>query len=300
MGSNKKTIITAALTGSLGSKERNLNTPVTPDEIIEDAYKCYLAGASIAHIHVKADDGVSSSIDYEKFNYIKEGIQKKCDIVINFSTSGEATQIGGLDLIGTADLKQEKRLGILRCEPEIATYDIPTMNFGNRIFMNPLPFLEELGLEMQKRNIVPEVELYSVADIEMANQLSLDGYLSKKLFYQLCLGIKGGTAATIRNLVFLKDSLPSNAEWSAFGVGENHLPILYATLSLGGHVRVGLEDNLYYSKGQLTSNVQLVERAARIINEFGNQVASPAETRDMLKITNESVCVKMESEVLKN
>lgn len=288
--SNKnKTIITVALTGSLGSKDRNPHTPVTPDEIIEDAYQCYLEGASVVHIHVKGEDETSSSIDYDKFNYIREGIRKKCDIIINFSTSGEANVINGLDLIGTADADQEKRIGILNCEPDIATFDVPTMNFDTRIFMNPIAFLKKLGVEMKERSILPEVELYSVADVHVTKSLMEEGYLPDDVFYQLCLGIKGGTPATVKDLVYLHDALPKESAWSAFGVGKNHLSILYATLALGGHVRVGLEDNLYYEKGRLASNQKLVQRAARVIKEYGNEIATPEEARAILKIKKEVV-----------
>lgn len=278
----KKTIITVALTGSKGSKKANPHTPVTCDEIIEDAYQCYLRGAAVVHIHVKADDGERAEINYDKFIYIKQGIQKKCDLVINFTTSGEINEVAGMSLIGTADAAQEKRVGILDGMPEIATYDIPTMNFGEHIFMNPLSFLRGLGRKMQEKKIIPEVEVYSLGDIAMAESLIEEGALIPDAFFQLCLGIKGGIPATVRNLVLLQEALPKNANWSAFGVGANHLPILYTTLALGGHIRVGLEDNLYYKKGQLTSNVELVERAARIIKEFGNEPASPNEAREIL------------------
>lgn len=281
----KKTIITVALTGSQGNKENNPNTPVTCDEMIEDAYRCYQHGAAIVHIHVKAADGVRAEIDYDKFKYIKEGIRSKCDMVINFTTSGEFNSFAGLDLIGTADATQEKRLGILNIKPEIATLDIPTMNFGERIFMNPLPFLRKLGSDMLEKNILPEVEVYSLGDIALAEKLIDEGVLNPNAFFQLCLGIGGGTPATVKNLVAMQEALPSNVNWSAFGVGAAHLSVLYTTLALGGHVRVGLEDNLYYKKGVLTSNVELVKRASRIIKEYGNEVATASEARDILGIT---------------
>lgn len=282
MDKTNKTIITVALTGSKGSKKANPHTPVTCDEIIEDAYQCYLRGAAVVHIHVKADDGERAEINYDKFVYIKQGIQKKCDLVINFTTSGEINEVAGMSLIGTADAAQEKRVGILDGMPEIATYDIPTMNFGEHIFMNPLSFLRDLGRKMQEKKIIPEVEVYSLGDIAMAESLIEEGALIPDAFFQLCLGIKGGIPATVRNLVLLQEALPKSVNWSAFGVGANHLPILYTTLALGGHIRVGLEDNLYYKKGQLTSNVELVERASRIIKEFGNEAASPNEAREIL------------------
>lgn len=282
----KKTIITVALTGSQGTKELNPDTPVSCDEIIEDAYRCYLNGAAIVHIHVKADDGINVEIDNEKFRYIKDGIRNKCDLIVNFTTSGEMNHFEGLDLIGTADGHQQKRIGILDTQPEIATFDVPTMNFGERIFMNPLPFLRKLGWKMQELKILPEVEIYNRGDIGLAEQLIAEGVIPAQSLFQLCLGIKGGTPATVKDLVYLKEALPPNVNWSAFGVGADHMRIMYATLALGGNIRVGLEDNLYYSKGRLTSNVELVKRAARVIREYGNAVATPNEARELLKLSN--------------
>ncbi|OUL08601.1 hypothetical protein B0533_09130 [Sedimentibacter sp. SX930] len=281
-----KTIITVALTGSQGTKKLNPNTPVSCDEIIEDAYQCYLNGAAIVHIHVKADDGIHVEIDNEKFAYIKAGIQRKCDLIVNFTTSGEMNHFEGLDLIGTADGQQDKRIGILDTHPEIATFDVPTMNFGERIFMNPLPFLRNLGKKMQELKILPEVEIYNRGDIGLAEQLIEEGVIPADSFFQLCLGIKGGTPATVKDLVYLTEALPPNVSWSAFGVGADHMRIMYATLALGGNIRVGLEDNLYYTKGCLTSNAELVKRAARLIREYGNEVATSNEARGILKLSN--------------
>lgn len=280
----KKTIITVALTGSQGTKRLNPNTPVTCDEIIEDAYQCYLNGAAIAHIHVKAEDGLAVEIDYEKFRYIKRGIQSKCNIIVNFTTSGEMNHFAGLDLIGTADAYQGKRVGILDCQPEIATFDVPTMNFGERIFLNPLPFLRTLGRKMQDLKILPEVEIYNRGDIALAEQLINEGVLPADSFFQLCLGIKGGTPGTAKDLMYLQEALPKGVNWSAFGVGPDHMRILFTALALGGNVRVGLEDNLYYAKGRLTLNAELVKRAARVIREFGNEVATADEARMILGI----------------
>ena len=285
MEAENKTIITAALTGSQGNKGKNPYTPVTCDEIIADAYDCYLHGAAIVHIHVKADDGIEPEINNDKFQYIKEGIQSKCDLIINFTTSGEYNHFEGMDLIGTADAHQEKWLRILDVEPDIATYDIPTLNFGERIFMNPLPFLRKLGVEIQAQKIKPEVEVYSVGDIALAEKLMAEGVLEQDAFFQICLGISGGTPATVKNLLAMQEAFPQGINWSAFGVGIHHLPILYTTLALGGHVRVGLEDNRYYKKGELTTNSELVKRAARIIHEFGNTVATPDDARAILGIT---------------
>lgn len=282
--STPRTIITAALTGSRGSKRHNPNTPITPDEIIEDAYRCYQAGAAVVHIHLKADDGETAEINNDKFRYILAAIREKCDVVVNVSTSGELNNGNQVDFIGTPDGIQEKRLGILELQPEMATLDIPTMNFTEQIFMNPLSFLRVAGKKMKEQSILPEVEIFSIGDIDQVERLIEEEQLSTKLFYQFCMGVRGGTPATVKNLLYLREALPKDANWSAFGIGAEHLPILYATIALGGHVRVGLEDNLYYHKGQLTSNVALVERAVRLVKEFGNDIATPNQAREILGI----------------
>lgn len=281
---NKKRIVTVALTGSRGSKEKNINTPISPDEIIEDAYQSYLCGASIAHIHVKDDQGINAEINNEKFEYIKKAIREKCDMILNFSTSGETNEVNGLSLIGTQDLIQEKRLNILDTKPEIASYDLGTMNFNEQIFMNPIGFLRKLGKKMQDLSILPELEVYSLGDIEQAKLLIEEGYLPENVYFQICLGIRGGAPATVKNLLVMQEALPENCNWGAFGIGKDNLKIMYATIALGGNTRVGLEDNLYYKKGQKTTNVELVKRARRIIEEFGSEVANPEETRKILNI----------------
>ncbi|UUX35079.1 BKACE family enzyme [Fundicoccus culcitae] len=281
---NKPTIITVALSGSLGSKTRNPNTPVTNDEMIEDAYQCYLNGASIAHIHVKADDKETYEINRSSIKYIIDGLAKKCDMIVNVSTSGEEATYQGLKIKGEIDPLQKKRLSILDERPEMVSYDIPTMNLGEQVFINPRPFLRQAGLRMQELSILPEIEIFNLSDIHQASQLIQQGYLASNANFQLCLGVEGGTPATVKNLVFLQDALPSGVNWSAFGIGSMHLPIMFTTLALGGNIRVGLEDNLYYSYGQLTSNVELVQRAARVVKEFGNGVATPNEARELLGI----------------
>lgn len=279
-----KTILTVALSGSQGSKELNPNTPVTVEEMVEDAYQCFLEGASIVHVHMKANDQKTYEINYEKLQQFREKLTEKCDMIVNMTTSGERQKINDLKIMGTPDAKQSKRMGVIDLNPEIASFDVPTMNLGEYVFINPLPFLRTLGKKMQDNNVLPEVEIFHLGDIETAKQLIKGEFLSDSPYFQLCLGAQGGTPASVSNLLHFKEALPEGANWSAFGIGKDHLPIMFATLALGGHLRVGLEDNLYYRKGQLTSNVELVQRAVRVIEEYGNTVASPTEAREILGI----------------
>lgn len=279
-----KTILTVALSGSQGSKKLNPNTPITIEEMVEDAYQCFLEGASIVHVHMKANDQETYEINYEKLEQFKEKLAKKCDMIVNMTTSGERQKINDLNIMGTPDAEQSKRLGVIDLIPEIASFDVPSINFGEYVFINPLSFLRKLGKKMQEKNVLSEVEIFNLGDIQIAKELIEDNYLSEQSYFQLCLGAQGGTPATVSNLLHLKEALPKSANWSAFGIGKDHLPIMYATLALGGHLRVGLEDNLYYRKGQLTSNVELVQRAVRVITEYGNTVATPTEAREILGI----------------
>jgi len=199
-------------------------------------------------------------------------IQKKCDVVMNLTTSGER---------GAPD---ERRMAhLIEIKPEMASYDSGTFNWmPAAVFMNSPEFLEKLGKTMATYNIKPEIEVFDSGMLHNAEYYVKQGILKEPMHIQICLGVLGAATATINDLVHLKNMLPKNATWSAFGVGKDHLPILYTTIALGGHVRVGLEDNIYYAKGESASNPQLVARAARLIKEANNKVATPADARQIL------------------
>lgn len=165
----------------------------------------------------------------------------------------------------------------------MGSYDAGTFNWmPGGVFMNSPQFLEKLGDLYLERGIKPEVEIFDAGMLGIADYFAKQGHLSTPCHYQLCLGVLGGMPATVENLVYLVRHLPENATWSAFGVGKSHLPILYAALALGGHIRVGLEDNVYLSKGVPATNVQLVERAVQAVRTFGKQPATPAQAREIL------------------
>lgn len=279
-----KTIITAAINGSRVMKTMNQNVPVSVEEIVEDAYQCFLSGASIIHIHARQHVSSLPIIDLDLFNEIKSKIREKCDVILNFSTSGEMNGIHDLKVIGSLDSTQSKRIEVLASFPDIATIDLSTTNFGDRIFLNPTPFLNHLLEKMVSHHIKPEFEIFNPGDIEFAKKLIAQYQVEQPPLFQFALGLQGGVEATVEDLLFLKNKLPPDAIWTAFGISKNHMKILYATLAAGGHVRVGLEDNLYYQKGCLTNNVELVKRASRVIREFGNEVASVQETKAILKL----------------
>ncbi|MCR4443276.1 MAG: 3-keto-5-aminohexanoate cleavage protein [Peptococcaceae bacterium] len=269
-----KTIITVAPTGAWPTKKDNPNIPLTPREIAADVYECWQAGAAIAHLHMRDDDG-NGSMDKEKFIETVGLIREKCDIVINLTTSG--------DLNATDETRMAHLIAV---KPELASYDAGSMNWmHNSLFINHPKFLEVLGQTMIENGIKPEIEIFDAGMIYNSFYYINKGVIKTPPHYQFVLGAAGGIGASVENLVFLKSLIPKDATWSAFGIGKGHLPIMYAAIAMDGHVRVGMEDNVFYAKGVLArSNSEFVERAARLIKEAGKDVATPNEAREILNL----------------
>lgn len=279
----KKTIITAAVTGAWPKKENNPNVPMTPQEIADDVYACWKAGAAIAHLHMRDDEG-NGTMDTAKFEETVNLIHTKypdCDIILNLTTSGD---IHADDEIRVAHVKKIK--------PEMASYDCGSMNWLNSgLFINSPKFLTDCGLLFQETNTKPEIEAFDPGMIGNAAYYIKKGVLKTPVHFQFCMGCANGIPGTMKNLIFMKETADElvgkgNYTWSCFGVGHSAMEMLYGAVALGGGIRVGMEDNVMYAKGQLAeSNVQFVERAARVIREYGNEVATPAEAREMLGLT---------------
>lgn len=273
-----KVIITAAVTGAWPKKENNPNVPLTPQEIADDVYQCWQAGAAVAHLHMRDDEG-NGTMSADKFRETVQTLKTKypdCDIILNLTTSG--------DLHATEETRQ---LHLKELKPEMASYDCGSMNWMNSgLFLNPPKFLEDLGLLMQELNIKPEIEAFDPGMIANAAYYLKKGVLKAPLHFQMCMGCANGIPGSVKNLVFMKetmDTLCPGSTWSAFGVGHSAMEIMYATIALGGHLRVGMEDNVMYAKGVLAkSNRQFVERARRCVEEYGKEVATPAEAREIL------------------
>lgn len=269
-----KAIITIAPTGEGVTKKQHPNIPTTPEEIANDVYECYKAGAAIAHIHVR-DDEEKPTMDTEKFKETARLIRERCDIVLNLTTSGDIT---AGDEIRMAHLPEIK--------PEMASFDCGTMNWAyEEIFYNSPQFLEKLGKRMLEYDIKPEIEVFDTGMIDNSLHYIKTGILKQPVHYQFVLGVGGGMPASIENLIYLVRQIPEGSTWSAFGVGRHHIPIMGAALLLGGHVRVGFEDNIYYDRGVLAeSNLQLVERAVRLVKEFNRELATPDDVREMFNL----------------
>ncbi len=275
-----KRIITVATTGAWPTKDNNPNVPLQPAEIAEDIYACWKAGAAVAHIHCRDDDNNAAMV-FEKFEQTVSLLRAKkdCDIVINLTTSGGV------------NLKEDDRIRpFYELVPDMASYDCGTMNWQNTtIFENNPKFLERLGTLMQEKGVKPEIEVFDPGMIYNAQYLLKKGFIQAPLHFQFCMGVAGGIKASVKNLVFMKETMEEVAPgstWSAFGVGAGAMEILYAAVAMGGHVRVGMEDNVLYKKGVLAdSNAQFVSRAKRIIEEFGCDAATPAEAREILGLS---------------
>lgn len=274
-----KRIITVAPTGAWPTREDNPNVPMMPQEIADDVLAAYHAGAAICHLHMRDDKG-AGSMSAERFEETVRLIKKTgIDIILNLTTSG------------ALDATDETRQAHLRSiRPELASYDAGSMNWMHKtVFLNTPAFLEQLGKTMLEYKVKPEVEIFDAGMIYNAQYYMKIGVLKPPVHFQLVLGTAGGMKATIDNLVFLKNLIPAGSTWAAFGIGKSHVPIMLATLAMGGHLRVGMEDNVYYAEGELAkSNAQLVGRAAAIIKSAGMEVATPDDARMILGL--ERVC----------
>ena len=275
-----KVIITAAVTGAWPKKENNPNVPMTPQEIADDVYTCWKAGAAVAHLHMRADEG-NGTMDTAKFEETVNLIHTKypdCDIVLNLTTSGD---IHADDEIRVAHVKKLK--------PEMASYDCGSMNWLNSgLFLNTPKFLTDCGLLFQELGVKPEIEAFDPGMIGNAAYYIKKGVLKTPVHFQFCMGCANGIAGSMKNLIFMKETADElvgkgNYTWSCFGVGHSAMEMLYGAVALGGNIRVGMEDNVMYAKGQLAeSNVQFIERAVRVIKEYGKEVATPDEARQIL------------------
>jgi len=268
----EKLIITAALTGAEVTRENQPNLPLTPDEIAEAAYQCYLAGASIVHVHARDIDG-NPTQSYDVYKEIKEKVESKCSIIFQPSTGGAVWH------------GPDERLQPVELKPEMATLSAGTCNFGPDVFMNSEEYIEKFAMKMKELGVKPEIEVFERGMIENAKKLVKKGLVDAPLHFDFVLGVPGACPASIEDLLHMVRSIPEGSTWTVAGIGRHELPLATMGILLGGHVRVGFEDNVYYGKGELAeSNAQLVERIVRIAKELGREIATPEEAREILKI----------------
>lgn len=278
---DKKVVITAAVTGSRPTKKMNPALPYTPKEIVQAALQCHRAGAAVVHVHVRDPQTGMPDFKTELFKEVLDGIRERSDMIVNLTTSG--LFLGGTDIIS-------QRLQPVYLKPDICSLDLGSINFQDRVFINPPAWGEAAAKCMRENGVKPEIEVFDVGHIYQALELIKKGLIDDPPYFQICMGVKWGIEASAENLLFMKNKLPSQAAWSVLGVGRSQLPMITMAMLLGGNIRVGFEDNLYLKKGVLaSSNAQVVEEVVDLVVRLGYEVASPVEARRMLGIHRDDV-----------
>ncbi|QSX05818.1 3-keto-5-aminohexanoate cleavage protein [Sedimentibacter sp. zth1] len=268
----EKLIISAAICGAEVTKEQNPAVPYTIEEIVREAKSAYDAGAAVIHLHVRWDDGTPTQ-ETKRFQEAVDAIRKVCpDVIIQPSTGGA---------VGMTDLERLASTDIVPT-PEFATLDCGTCNFGgDEIFVNTDNTIFNFAKIMKERGIKPELEVFDKGMVDIARKADKKGLLVHPLHFDFVLGVQ--MTATLRDLVFMVGSLPEGSTWTATGLGRNAWHIAAATISLGGNVRVGFEDNLYLEKGVLAkSNGEMVAKAVQLAKLLGREIATPDEAREIL------------------
>ena len=268
-----KVIITAAITGSRMMRDVAPYMPITPEEIAQSAIECWEAGAAIVHIHVRDPKTGLGSQDLSLFRQVVEPLREKTDLVICLTTSG----------IPGRNLPIDERLAPLTLKPELASFDAGSINLGSGVFSNPPEFLDEAAKRMKEEGVKPEIEAFDLGMIMTALRMRDEGKLEDPLHFQFVLGTPWGAPATPKSFLHFYEHIPENATWSNIGIGRQQLHMAMMALIMGGHIRVGMEDNIYLKQGVMAkTNAELVERVIRICREYGREIATPDEAREIL------------------
>ena len=267
-----KLIITCAISGAEVTKKDNPYVPYTVEETIEEAYQAYKAGASIIHLHVRNDDGspTQSKIRYQK---IMKGIRKRCPDVIIQPTTG-----------GAVGMNRDTRLKPTELNIEMATLDCGTLNFGvDDIFVNTETDIKYFAERMKERHILPELECFEKGHVDMVLRLHKKGFMIEPLHFSFVLGVNGGMTGEERDFHFMRESIPKHCTYSVAGIGRFEFSLAELAIRYGGHVRVGLEDNIYLEKGLLAKgNKELVEKVVSLAKKYNREIATPKEAREIL------------------
>jgi len=290
---NRKVIVTCALTGAGDTTGRSEHVPVTPEEIAQDAVEAARAGASVVHIHVRDVETGQGSRDVALYREVVRLVRESdVDPVINltagmggdlFLDPGEPTkQMPGTDLVSAL----ERLAHVEELRPEICTIDCGSLNFGegSQLYVSTPDMLREGAARIRELGVKPEMEIFDTGNLWFANIMVEEGLIAPPPLYQLCMGIPYGAPVNAGLLQAMVHMLPQGAQWTSFAIGRDQLPWVAQSVLLGGHVRVGLEDNLYLSKGVKATNAQLTERAIQIVNDLGSSVATPDEAREILQL----------------
>jgi len=284
---NRNVIISCAVTGAGDAWDKHPDLPVTPRQIADAAISAAQAGAAVAHIHVRNPQTGKGSRDVELFREVVELVRaSSTDVIINltagmggswFPDARDPSRPGpGTDMIGP----EERLAHVAALRPDICSLDCGTMNFGdNEIYISTPAYLRTMAELVKGWGVKPELEVFDLGHIWLAKHLVESGLVTSPPMFQICLGIPWGAPADTETMLAMRNALPAGANWASFAIGRMQMPMVAQAVLMGGNVRVGLEDNLYLSKGVLASNAQLVERAVGIVESLGSSVMSPAEAR---------------------
>ncbi|MBF0359518.1 MAG: 3-keto-5-aminohexanoate cleavage protein [Oligoflexia bacterium] len=265
-------IISCPVVGAEHTRESYPHLPLTPEEIANSAAEAVAAGASIIHLHVRDENGrPTQRVDI--FEKVSKLIRERCECILQYSTGGA---------VGTA---VDLRCAPLSLKPEMGTLSMGTMNFGSDIFENSEATIIQISKALQENGVVAELEIFDYGMLEAVERFKKKNLIPHKFHVDFVLGVPGGMSGEIRNLVMLVDRLPANQTWAVAGIGRYQLPLATAAVAMGGHVRVGIEDNIFYRKGEMCkSNAELIKRVVRIANEFDRHPATVAEAKKILAI----------------
>lgn len=289
MAANRRTILTCAVTGNLTRIEMNPRLPCTPEQIADDSLAAAEAGAAIVHIHVRYPDG-RPSMELGHYRETMERIRaRNRSLIVNLTTgpggryhpSDDNPAVAGPRTNFLPPLKRVEH--VIALKPDVCTLDLNTMTFGQEVVINIPPNVEKMAAAMYGVGVKPELELFDTGDIHLMNDLFAKGVLWKPAMACLVLGVKYGFPATAETMMFARSLLPSEVEWTGFGIGRAAFPMLAQSWILGGNVRIGMEDTVHIARGKLTSgNGELVAKARQIIEAMGGELASAEEARERL------------------
>lgn len=288
----EKVIVTCAVTGGGDTVGKSPAVPVTPEQIASAAIDARKAGAAIAHIHVRDPATGRPSRDIRLYREVVERIRASgSDVIINLTCGAGGRYVPGYDdpkrggPDSTLASPADRVAHVLELRPEICSLDVATMNMGEFVFMNTPPHLREMSRLICDAGTKPELEVFDGGHLRLASRLVEEGLIEKPPLLQIVLGVAWGAPATPQAMSYLSTLVPPGAHWASFGISRMQFPMVAQAVLLGGHVRVGLEDNLYIDRGVLArSNAELVEKAVKIVRLMGADVASPAEVRTELKL----------------
>lgn len=295
---NRSVFITCAVTGSGGTQDRSPHVPRSPEQIAQSAIDAARAGAAIVHCHVRDPQSGAPSRRIDLYRQVTELIrQADVDVVLNLTAGMGGDLVLGssesplpLDAAGTDMAGARERVAhLLACRPEICTLDCGTMNFSEAdyVMTNTPGMLRSMCSQMVEMGIKPEIEAFDTGHLWFARELAREGILSEPALVQLCMGVPWGAPNDLGTFLAMVNQVPQDWNWSAFSLGRDQMPYVAGAVLAGGNVRVGLEDNLYLSRGVLASNAQLVEQAVNIVEALGASVIDAAAVRDRLGLTRQ-------------